>query len=124
MDNYAPDGAHRHYELERVQKEILQQHKRIESQLNLLRDNLRSIGNTVMGNGTTNDNGYVVHTRTALNNNYPSYNNPNYLAINRADQPANLCSPTAAARPSAAYYNNNNRYNRNVNYRNNRIVPF
>nr|AXS01121.1 ORF101 [Spodoptera frugiperda granulovirus] len=40
--NYVPDGAHRHQELEKVQKEIMQQHKYLESQINSLRANMKA----------------------------------------------------------------------------------
>ncbi|AQQ80373.1 ORF106 [Betabaculovirus altermyunipunctae] len=52
--NYVPDGAHRHRELEKVQKEILQQHKYIESQINALRTNMKAYCGTPMCN-TIND---------------------------------------------------------------------
>ncbi|AER41521.1 hypothetical protein [Epinotia aporema granulovirus] len=39
--NYAPDGAHRHHELEKVQKEILQQHNHLQTQLNKLKDDMK-----------------------------------------------------------------------------------
>lgn len=39
---YVPDGAHRHREIEKVQKEILQQHKYLEGQINALRTNMKA----------------------------------------------------------------------------------
>lgn len=41
--NYVPDGSHRHHEIEKVQREILQQHKYLETQLNQLRDTIRGV---------------------------------------------------------------------------------
>ncbi|QOD40053.1 Maph90 [Matsumuraeses phaseoli granulovirus] len=40
---YVPDGAHRHYDIEKVQKEILQQHKYLETQMNQLKDNIQRV---------------------------------------------------------------------------------
>lgn len=60
MDHhYVPDGAHRHHELEKVQREILQQHKYIESQLNSLKDNIRTM--CTNGNGRCGTD-YVINT--------------------------------------------------------------
>lgn len=44
--NLAPDGAHRHLEIEKVQKDILQQHKHIETQLNQLKEHIRHMCNS------------------------------------------------------------------------------
>lgn len=40
--NYVPDVAQRHHDLEKVHKEILQQHKYLEGQINALRTNMKA----------------------------------------------------------------------------------
>nr|AUF82064.1 hypothetical protein [Cryptophlebia leucotreta granulovirus] len=80
-NSIVPDGAHRHTELEKVQKEILNQHKYLETQLNMLRDNIRSICST---NGMSCDFATfdTVNSRPLLDrvpsryiNNFNNYNN-------------------------------------------------
>ncbi|AAG27381.1 PxORF83 peptide [Plutella xylostella granulovirus] len=44
MDHhYVSDGSHRHFDLEKVQQDILQQHKNIERQINQLKNNIALI---------------------------------------------------------------------------------
>jgi hypothetical protein len=59
--HYTADGAHRHHELEKVQQEILKQHKHIESQLNLLNNNIKSLCSATNG---VCDPSYMVKTTT------------------------------------------------------------
>ncbi|QBQ01641.1 PlxyGVORF83-like protein [Hyphantria cunea granulovirus] len=61
--HYPADGAHRHHELEKVQQEILKQHKHIENQLNQLSNNIKSLCSA--SNGLC-DPSYLVKTTTAV----------------------------------------------------------
>ncbi|ABQ52033.1 hypothetical protein SlGVgp090 [Spodoptera litura granulovirus] len=80
--NYVPDGAHRHLEIERVQKEIIKQHKYIESQLNLLKNSIRNSclyncstdpSIVKLPNGNNKNVAYEVNTYTEQK--LPKYNN-------------------------------------------------
>jgi|WetSurMetagenome_2_1015567.scaffolds.fasta_scaffold13654_4 hypothetical protein len=63
MDHhYIPDGSHRHPDIEKVQREILQQHKYIETQLNALRDNIRTMCTSDGRGGLRCGTDYMVNT--------------------------------------------------------------
>lgn len=79
MNNYITTDHHydnKYHHIEKVQKELLQQHKYIESQLNQLKDNMRIMCHA---NGGTNCGGLMstpIHNRTrSAYDKQISYNN-------------------------------------------------
>lgn len=91
--NYVPDGAHRHPELEKIQRDIMQQHKYLETQLNSLRDNIQNVcnynglncGSGVNNGGLTvlpDDNNNIVTVVKNRKSSYPYYNNNTNSSFN------------------------------------------
>lgn len=114
--NYVPDGAHRHRELEKVQKEILQQHKYLETQINSLRNNMRAYC------GTPTCNSINDTTRINYNNNYDlaPYRKPYNNNVYHNGYSSNAVVPAAIMPAAPLYqYENRNPYNYkqfNINY--------
>lgn len=107
MDHhYVPDGSHRHHELEKVQREILQQHKHIETQLNSLRDNIRTMCTSDGRGGFRCGTDYVVNTV------------PNGVPVDGCGGPNRAACGVAPYRTPSTYINGRPR--NGYNYRNNK----
>ncbi|AEB00372.1 hypothetical protein [Clostera anachoreta granulovirus] len=66
--NYVADGAHRHQDIEKVQREIIQQHKYLETQVNKLKDTIYSMRQEYSQCGSNScGEGHRVRINSAIN---------------------------------------------------------